>query len=127
MNRALIRKQLGAAQPAMQGDGMFNPTVFMAPDAAITLTAGQILGGAVYGVVTAPRTYTTPTGALLDAANTDMNVGESFSFELIGTGGAITLAGGAGVTVLGGLQVDGIGSNIIVTKTGVALYTMYSF
>lgn len=72
-------------------------------DANHTLTVDEMAGGAVYySALSAGRTVTTPTAALILAAATDMDIGDTFSFLVsIQDAFAITWAAGVGVTLAG--------------------------
>lgn len=87
------------------GTGFFSnikPTA-VATDAAVTMTVDQMAGGMVqYTGFTAGRAITTPTAALILAAATDMDTGDSFSFIVsIVPAFAGTWTAGAGVTLAG--------------------------
>lgn len=95
-------------------DGNLNePDIFNTGDpvtitatGAVTLTLAQMLAGLIVANPgTTASTYTTPTGAQIDAAfNNPVKVGVSFDFHVvnIGTGaGVVTMAPGTGVTLVG--------------------------
>ncbi len=125
--RAVVAPGEGLFSRARQGSNHLMPTIAFPGDAAVTLTMAQLLGGAIYGIVTAGRVYTVPTAALFDAALGNMDIGDTFCFWLVSTGGAVTLTGVSGVTVTGGLMVDGVGSLCICTKTAASTYTIHVF
>lgn len=121
LEQALVRKE-GMVKDAM------NKEVTNKGDAALTLTVADILKGYIYGVVTAARNYTTPTAALIIAAMGDeWEIGDTLEFKIVATGGAVTIVGGAGVTVRGGLQVDGVGATGVFTKTAAATCNLDMF
>jgi hypothetical protein len=73
---------------------------------ASTLTVAQLLAGLIVASPgTTASTYTTPTGAQIDAAfNAPVKVGVSFDFHVVNIGtstGVVTMAPGAGVTLVG--------------------------
>lgn len=75
--------------------------------ASATLTVAQVTNGLLVAGsgLTAAIAYTTPTGALLDAALANATkVGQAFELSIVnlGTSAAIvTLTGGVGVTIVG--------------------------
>lgn len=87
----------------------------------VTLTAAQMLGGIIEATPIAAATYTTLTGTLLEAALPSGIVNDdSFELTIINLGGAgfiITLAGGAGVTIVGSATVDDAGADITSSGT----------
>ena len=92
----------------------------VATDAAVTMTVDQMAGGAiVYSGFTAGRVITTPTAALILAAATDMDIGDSFSFTVsITPAFAGTWSAGVGVTLAGRATVPASSSSyVVVTKT----------
>lgn len=87
------------------GTGLFaniKPTA-VATDSAVTMTVDQMAGGMVqYTGFTAGRAITTPTAALILAAATDMDIGDSFSFIVsVVPAFAGTWTAGTGVTLAG--------------------------
>ena len=87
-------------------------------DTAPTLTVAQFINGIVFGQPTTGRAVTTPTGAQISAAITDLAVGDSFDFTLIvdGSVGAddiYTLTAGDGNVTFKGVATLGP----IVTNT----------
>lgn len=74
-----------------------------------TLTTIQVNGGLlVANPSTSAATYTTPTGAQLDAALANAKTDSTFELRVVnlGTGsGAITFSGGTGVTIVGNAVV----------------------
>lgn len=84
-----------------------------------TMTVDMMAGGAInYISLSAGRTVTTPTAALILAAATDMDVGDSFSFVVsIQDAFAITWAAGTGVTLAGRATTPASSFSIVtVTK-----------
>jgi hypothetical protein len=104
------------------GDGFVgNPTIVeKTTDANHTLTVAEMSGGLVYySALSAGRTVTTPTAALILAAAPDMDIGDSFCFMVsIQDAFAITWAAGAGVTLRGRATTPASSSTwIVVVKT----------
>ena len=87
------------------GTGLFANIrpVAVATDANVTLTVDQMSGGMIqYTGFTAGRNLTTPTAALILAAATDMDVGDSFAFIVsVVPAFAGTWVAGTGVTLAG--------------------------
>ena len=91
----------------------------VATDANLTLTVDQMSGGLVqFSSFSAGRTVTTPTAALILAAASDMDVGDSFTFLVSVTPAfAATWAAGTGVTLLGRATTPASSySLVVVTK-----------
>ena len=120
-------------QPLQPGDGFLANVKVHAKsdDAAATLTVQQVAGGFIHqaGTLTAGRILTTPTAALLAAGLPEMEIGDSFAFLVTnGNAGAfaITLAGGADVTLVGSGAVPQFGSRIFVlVKTAAEEFDLY--
>ena len=92
----------------------------VAADANATLTAAQIAGGAVqFTGFTAGRNLTTPTAALILAANPGMDVGDSILFLVsVVPAFAGTYVAGTGVTLAGRATTPASSwSLVIITKT----------
>ena len=124
-------------------DGNQNETIIgiqPAPQTATataTLTVAQILGGLLVGnPSTTAATYTTPTGALIDATMVNAKVNSAFMVTIINLGtstGLITVAAGVGITAVGNLVIPITGSAAGVSgagtfefqKTGVAAWSVY--
>jgi len=72
-------------------------------DADHTITVAEMSGGMIYySALSAGRSVTTPTAALMLAACPDMDIGDSFSFFVsIQDAFAITWVAGVGVTLVG--------------------------
>lgn len=107
------------------GDGFVgNPTIVeKTTDANHTLTVAEMSAGVVYySALSAGRTVTTPTAALIIAACPDMDIGDSFMILVsIQDAFAITWAAGTGVTLRGRATTAASSSSwIIVTRTGAA-------
>lgn len=122
--RVLLQPGKDLPHPALNGSGVTNPAVFEGPNAAATLTPGQLIGGVILATITAARAYTVPTKAALDAALPNMNQGDTHTFFMKGTGGAITVTGVTGVTVVGGLQIDGVMALGLLRKNADLTYTI---
>lgn len=77
-----------------------------------TLVAADVLKGILTSTPAANITLTTPTAALMVAADMDVAVGRGFEFTVINLGGAntITLAAGTGVTLVGVAVVAALSS-----------------
>lgn len=121
------------------GDGNVNETkigYMSAPNTATstaTLTTAQLLGGILLGSPgTSAATYTTPTGAQIDAALSNAKVGSYFDLYIQNVNGSssgvITLAGGTGVTISGLATVvatAGTANAWRFYKSAAATYTAY--
>lgn len=74
-----------------------------------TLTTIQVNGGLLVANPSATAaTYTTPTGAQLDAALANAKIDSTFELRVVNLGtasGAITFSGGTGVTIVGNAVV----------------------
>lgn len=95
-------------------------------DANHTLTVDEMAGGAVYySALSAGRNVTTPTAALILAAATDMDIGDSFSFLVsIQDAFAITWVAGTDVTLAGRATTPASSwSWILVEKTSATTVT----
>ena len=102
------------------GTGFFAniaPTV-KTTDANHTLTVAEMSGGCViYSSFTAGRSVTTPTAALILAAASDMDIGDSFTFLVSSTAAfAATWVAGAGVTLAGRATTPASSFSIIVVE-----------
>lgn len=100
----------------------------VALDATGALTSAAILGGLVTSTTAAAVTGTLPTGAVLDAADTALAIGDSFDWSVIATGAnAFTVAAAAsGHTVVGTMAVATATSGRFRTrKTAAATYVTY--
>lgn len=124
------------------GDGNLNEPVLGTMSAPATMTdtgtisAASIANGLIVGTPTAAATYTTTTGALLDATFVNAKVGSFVDFYIVNVattaGYDITVEAGTGVTLVGGLEVS---SNAAVTdrsaghfrayRTATAAWTIY--
>ena len=86
-----------------------------------TLTTTQLATGLILASPgSSAAAYTLPTGALMDAAFSNMKVDSSFDFTVVnvdGSGsGAITMTAGTGWTVTDG----GTNSNVLAATTGLS-------
>lgn len=120
--RTLISTASLTPTPIRAGDGFLgNPVITeKTTDTNHTLTVAEMAGGLVYySALSAGRTVTTPTAALILAAAPDMDVGDSFVFLVsIQDAFAITWAAGTGVTLRGRATTPASSSTwITVVKT----------
>lgn len=120
--RAMIETGSSLAAKMNAGDGLLgNATIVeKTTDANHTLTVAEMSGGIVYySALSAGRTVTTPTAALVLAAAPDMDIGDSFRFEVvIQDAFAITWAAGTGVTLRGRATTAASSTSVItVVKT----------
>lgn len=101
-----------------------------------TITAAQLATGLLVCTPTAAATYTTDTGANLDALFTNAKVGSTFvaRFVNVATNSSydITMAGGTGVTMVGNLGIasnsaatDASSGQYLFRRTGTATWTAY--
>ena len=121
---------MNAAVPSKsaQGTGMFANIKLTSKttNADHTLTVDEMAGGAVYySALSAGRTVTTPTAALILAAATDMDIGDTFSFIVsIQDAFAITWSAGTDVTLAGRATTPASSwSWILVEKTSATTVT----
>jgi hypothetical protein len=121
--------QSGFQRPARVGDGfMANPLITtQSADSNQTLTTAAILGG-VYqrSGMTAGRSDTTDTAALILAAMPDMDIGDTYVFAIsVTVAFALTLLAGTGVTLAGYTSVPASGFRLFVlTKTSATTVTI---
>lgn len=119
-NRAAIYNAAALPSPMRQGTPLLGnvDVVEKTTDANHTLTVAEMAGGCVYySALSAGRTVTTPTAALMLAAAPDMDIGDSFMVIVsIQDAFAITWAAGTGVTLRGKATTPASGSSIIVVK-----------
>lgn len=98
-------------------------------DAASVITAAAIVGGFYKrSGQTAGRIDTTDTGVNIDAADNDLDIGESFSMIVSNQAAQIlTIAGGVGVTITSAkTTVPASASGVLIfTKTGAGTYNLY--
>ncbi len=103
--RVLATNSAGLPQVSRQGLGIVANVDITSKTTNVdhTLTVAEMAGGMVYySALSAGRTVTTPTAALILAACPDMDIGDSFSFIVsIQDAFAITWANGADVTLVG--------------------------
>lgn len=126
--RALTYAANGVPAPMRAGDGLLGNLniTSVATDAAVTMTVAQMAGGLVqYTGFTAGRAITTPTAALILAANPGMDVGDSFSFIVsVVPAFAGTWTAGTGVTLAGRATTPASSWSIVtVTKTSATTVT----
>ena len=120
--RNMLSSAASLVRPARQGDGLLAhvyPTV-IAADANAVLTVSQIAAGLVqFTGFTAGRNITTPTAALILAANPDMDIGDTFSLLVsVVPAFAGTYVAGTGVTLAGRTTTPASSfSWIVVEKT----------
>ena len=98
--------------------------------ATATLTTAQLLGSVlVANPSTTAATYTTPTGAAIDSVLTNAKIGSTFNLTIVNLGtssGALTLAGGTGVTFVGSLTVAITSSaQLLGYRTAANTWTIY--
>ena len=124
--------EAGTVMPAKMraGDGFLgNPVITeKTTDANHTITVAEMSTGVLYySALSAARTVTTPTAALILAATTDMDVGDSFCFLVsIQDAFALTWAAGTGVTLRGRATTPASSSTwIVVTKTSGTAVTWF--
>lgn len=120
--RSLISTASVLPTPLRAGDGYIgNPTILeKLTDVNHTLTVEELSGGLIYySALSAARTVTTPTAALILAAAPDMDIGDSFLVRVsIQDAFAITWAPGAGVALRGKATTAASASSwIVVVKT----------
>ncbi len=110
-------------------------TIFAGADAASTVTAAMIAGGAIKATPTASRTYTLDTAALLiaNAALSNMDIGDMFEFTVINMAAAthpIVVAVATGITHVGvtaNLTVAAtVSRNFGLVRTGAATFDLVS-
>ena len=92
-----------------------------------TLTAAMIFGGIVTSTTAAAVTATLDTGAVMDAVM-DADVGDSWEWSVINTGGtnSLTVTASTGHTVVGdGVCVTATSCRYLTTKTAAATYVTY--
>lgn len=112
------------AQRAAQSQGA--PGVLNATGA---LTAAMMLAGLVTSTTAAAVAGTVPTGAQLDLELEGMQIGSSFDWSVINTGGvnAFTVTAAAGHTLVGDAVVPASTSAMFRTrKTAAATYVTYA-
>lgn len=99
----------------------------VAVNATATLTAAQLLNRLITSTTAAAVSGTLPTGTLLDAA-AGLEIGESFDWTVINTGGAnaFTILVGAGHTIVGSAVVAlGTSGNFRSAKTADNTFITY--
>jgi len=113
-----------------QGTGMIEniSVTSKTTDADHTITVAEMSGGCIYySALSAGRSVTTPTAALILAAAPDMDIGDSFTFRVaIQDAFAITWVAGTDVTLAGrATTLASSSSHIVVTKTSATTVTWY--
>lgn len=104
-------------------------TVVALADAAAILTAAQMIDSGIFTITpTVARALTTATAAELVAAMTGYQVGTWFEITIVCLAAfAVTLAGGTGVTIVGGAAVTNASATFKVrfdSPTAVTIYRM---
>lgn len=95
-----------------------------------TLTAAQVTGGLlVANPSTSAATYTLPTAALLEAAVPNAKVDSTFRLDIVNLGtssGALTIAAGTGITLVGSVTVAiSSSASLLFRRTGEGAWTVY--
>jgi len=96
--------------------------------AAATLTMAELTSGIIPATSSGSYSLTTMTGVEIDAYLSNAKIGSSFNLAIVAqtATNVITLAGGAGVTVVGLATVTGIGSaSFMFRKTGTGTWSAY--
>lgn len=129
-NRVLTNTRGGLPEVGRQGQGMLGNVSITEKLTNVdhTLTVAEMSGGCVYySALSAGRSVTTPTAALMLASAPDMDIGDTFMFWVsIQDAFAITWVAGAGVTLAGRATTPASGSSlIVVTRTGAATCTWH--
>lgn len=116
--RALVSDKGSLPRPMRAGDGLLGnlQKTEKTTDANHTITVAEMSTGLLYySALSAGRTVTTPTAALILAAATEMDIGDSFSLIVsIQDAFAITWAAGTGVTLTGRATTPASSFSIIV-------------
>lgn len=120
-NRVLTAASTNLPAPSRQGMGFVGThldPLYIATDAAITLTVADIARGAImFTGFSAGRNITTPTAAAILAAAPEMDIGDSFMFLVsIQDAFAGTWVAGTGVTLQGYPTTVASGKSLIVVK-----------
>jgi hypothetical protein len=128
--RVHIFHKSGLAEPSRAGSGFLGNIQITSKttDANHTITVAEMSGGMIYySALSAGRTVTTPTAALILAACPDMDIGDSFSFIVsIQDAFAITWAAGTDVNLDGRATTPASSFSIItVTKTAATTVTWH--
>jgi len=133
-NRLMVSADGRLPQPSRVGDGMLShfKVYNHVGDANFTATVEILSGGHITQdtALTAARTITTDTAALIAAAWPEMDIGDSYSFVVSNSqAGAFNLvvAGGAGVTLqtVVGNVVPGSSRVFTLVKTAAATFDLY--
>lgn len=128
--RIMAADHSGLPQVSRQGMGMVEniAVVEKTTNADHTITVAEMSGGCIYySALSAGRSVTTPTAALILAEAPDMDIGDSFSFRVaIQDAFAITWVAGDSVTLAGrATTAASSSSTIVVTKTSATAVTWY--
>lgn len=119
-NRVAVYNSGAMPTPMRQGTPFLGnlDVVEKTTDANHTLTVAEMAGGCVYySALSAGRSVTTPTAALILAACPDMDIGDSFTVLVaIQDAFAITWVAGAGVTLRGRATTAASSNSLIVVK-----------
>lgn len=99
----------------------------VALDTTGSITAASMLGGIVTSSTAAAVAGTVPTGAVMDAADTAIGIGDSFDWSVINTGpNTFTVTAASGHTLVGAAAVATATSGRFRTrKTAAATYITY--
>lgn len=92
---------------------------------ATTLTAAIIQGGLVISAATAAVNYTLDTGADLDTAFPDADVGDEWNFQISNpTAFVVTVVTAAGITLSGVVAIPaGTCKQVRLVRTGIGTWT----
>lgn len=116
--RPLVTDKGSLPRPMRSGDGFLGnlQKTEKTTNADHTITVAEMSTGLLYySALSAGRSVTTPTAALILAAATDMDVGDSFSLVVsIQDAFAITWVAGVGVTLTGRATTPASSFSIIV-------------
>lgn len=128
-SRLYVKDASGQAKEARAGDHSSSPAVSSnATDAASTITAAVIQNG-LYdrSGLTVGRTDTLDTAANLAAALPNMDIGDSFQLLVNNRSGQLlTVAAGAGVTLVGTANVAANSQKwLTFVRTGAATFSVY--
>lgn len=131
-NRWMVAPGANLGHKSLMGQGIpfaLKPSL-VATNADMTATVAQMAGGAIiYTSLSAGRSVTTPTAALILAAATSMDIGETFSFFVSAQAAfAVTWVAGVGVTLAGRATTPASSwSLIVVEKTSATTVTWTVF
>ena len=122
-----------APTPLRAGDGLIGNVLVHSKtdDADATITFSQLSGGFIQqsGTLTAARTITLPTAAVIIAEWPSMEVGDSFLLVVSNANTAafaVTVAGGTGITLVGSGSIPRYESRIFaLVKTSATAMSLY--